>query len=102
MEKENGKVVNMAGNQEQKPQNAGPTREELYEMCVYQQKQIETFDEQMRLIKIDLYRKRLDYLFKVLEYQQLFKTEFVDKCVNEITEALTLREPKKKESSKSK
>jgi hypothetical protein len=41
--------------------------------------------------------KRLDYLFKVLEYSGMFNPDFVDKCVNEVEETITL--PEKKEEA---
>lgn len=36
--------------------------------------------------------KRLDYLFKVIEFQRTFGTEFIAQCANEIQEALTIPE----------
>lgn len=39
--------------------------------------------------------KRLDYLFKVLNYNTMFAEEFVKKCSSEIVELMTVPEPKK-------
>ena len=36
--------------------------------------------------------KRLDYLFKILEKNTFFKESFVTKCVDEITDLMTLPE----------
>lgn len=36
--------------------------------------------------------KRLDYLFKVLKYQEHFPLTFIEKCTNEIVESLTIPE----------
>ena len=37
--------------------------------------------------------KRLDYLFKVVEFSSTFKdSDFVNSCMDEIKEALTVRE----------
>lgn len=33
--------------------------------------------------------KRIDYLFKVMEYQHMFSSSFVDNCAKEIEECLT-------------
>lgn len=35
---------------------------------------------------------RLEYLFKVLENSKMFTKEFVDSCVKEITESMTIPE----------
>lgn len=39
--------------------------------------------------------RRLDYLFKVIENQHVFPEDFVEQCVNEITELITI--PKESE-----
>ena len=36
--------------------------------------------------------KRLDYLFKVVENSHMFKLDFVDKCINEIEDFMTIPE----------
>lgn len=36
--------------------------------------------------------KRLDYLFKVLENEHMFRQDFVDKCVSEIEELMSVPE----------
>ena len=36
--------------------------------------------------------KRLDYLFKVVENSHMFKLGFVDKCINEIEDFMTIPE----------
>lgn len=41
--------------------------------------------------------KRLDYLFKVVEFNTAFNTEFVNTCVAEIEEMMTIKEADKKE-----
>lgn len=37
--------------------------------------------------------KRLDYLFKVMEYPYMFSDEFVQKCAAEIESSITIPEP---------
>lgn len=47
--------------------------------------------------------KRLDYLFKVVENKDVFSKEFLDKCVKEIEEIITIPEDKEdKETEESK
>lgn len=36
--------------------------------------------------------KRLDYLFKVVEYGHMFSEEFLNKCISEIEELMTVPE----------
>lgn len=38
--------------------------------------------------------KRLDYLFKVIEQSVFFKQEFVDKCIAEVEDIMTIPEEK--------
>lgn len=49
------------------------------------------------LYEISNATKRLDYLFKVLDHVALFDVDFVDKCVEEIVQLLTI--PEKQEPS---
>ena len=42
--------------------------------------------------------ERLNYLFKVLKYSGSFRIEFVDKCVSEIEELMTIPEETPEES----
>lgn len=42
--------------------------------------------------------KRLDYLFKVVEFEESFTAEFATKCAKEIEEHLTLPEPSEESS----
>lgn len=41
--------------------------------------------------------KRLDYLFKVVEFNTAFNPEFVNTCTAEIEEMMTIKETDKKE-----
>ena len=36
--------------------------------------------------------KRLDYLFKVMEFQSMFDKSFVEKCSKEIVDLITIKE----------
>ena len=36
--------------------------------------------------------KRLDYLFKVVEFNTVFDTEFVNSCTSEIKDMMTIKE----------
>lgn len=41
--------------------------------------------------------KRLDYLFKVVEFSDMFNTEFVTNCTQEIQDLLTIPEEKQED-----
>lgn len=41
--------------------------------------------------------KRLNYLFKVVEFNTSFNTEFVNSCVAEIEDMMTIKDTDKKE-----
>lgn len=40
--------------------------------------------------------RRLDYLFKVMEYPHMFSDEFVQRCALEIESSITIPEPEEK------
>ena len=44
--------------------------------------------------------KRLDYLFKVVEHSSKFDIEFLEKCISEIQEILTIPENKEENNEK--
>lgn len=41
--------------------------------------------------------KRMDYLFKVVENNKVFSSDFVKKCINELEELMKLPEETKEE-----
>lgn len=45
-----------------------------------------------RLAALNMTTMRLDYLFKVLKYEDAFDTAFVQKCVTEIKDLLEVKE----------
>ena len=70
--------------------------EELEKAAINLQDQCQKLFIQNQELQAGLMFKRLDYLFKTLEYYNLFDTEFVKKCAKEIQDVLTV-EPKKGE-----
>ena len=88
MEEKEGKVVQMA-----------PTKAENSEKMSYEQ--LENIAHQLSEQNRQLYTKlqesnlinmfkRLDYLFKVLENEKAFDSEFINACTNEIKELMTV------------
>lgn len=82
-----------------------PTYEELQALVEKQAKEIEAYkglnnqlyQQVMRNNMTNLY-KRLDYLFKVVDSNcTYFDIDFIEKCVEEITQIMTPEEPKAEE-----
>lgn len=96
MEENKTKVVSMNnGKKEEKKL----TYEQLNDACnqLWQQnKQLATRTRELEQFAMN---KRLDYLFKVLEYSNKFSSDFIVSCTNEIEEAMTItnQEEKKEE-----
>lgn len=66
------------------------TYEQLNDVCNQlwmQNRQLTSKNRELEQIALN---KRLDYLFKVLEYSNNFTSDFVVSCSNEIEEALTI------------
>ena len=79
--------------------------ESLNQMCMDmsqrlqgQNKYIDQLRQQLQRMDYALQGKRMDYLFKVLEHQGNFKSDFIITCCSEIEEALTI--PEGEEESK--
>lgn len=67
------------------------TYDELVSACNNLYKQNIQLKEQNENLAFTLENvRRLNYLFSVLKYKDLFPTDFVDKCVQDIQEALTI------------
>lgn len=62
--------------------------EELEGVAVQLQQRCIMLENKIRAI--DVTSTRLNYLFKVIEFNDMFTEEFVDKCCTEIEELLTL------------
>ena len=66
--------------------------EELNDIASQLSQQNQQFYAQLQRVNMTNAFKRLDYLFKVVENGALFTPEFLDNCVNEIEESLTIKE----------
>lgn len=69
--------------------------EQLEKVAAQLQQQCMMYEQKLRLI--DMTATRLNYLFKVLEYEMCFNRDFVNKCTEEIQSILTIEEDKKEE-----
>lgn len=66
-----------------------PTYEQL-EVAV-QKLQQRCIQAEMNLASINMATTRLEYLFKVIDRQSNFNPEFVQKCIDEVTELLDIK-----------
>ena len=78
--------------------------EKLEEVCMQltqQNKQMEEYIQrchaQMQQMSQTIQTKRMDYLFKAVELQDNFKSDFIVACCDEIQQALTVPEEGKEE-----
>jgi len=63
------------------------TEEQLNEAC----RQIyDSMARKLQQMNMSNMFKRLDYLFKVLEFRDCFDDDFIDTCANEVKEILTI------------
>jgi SAM-dependent MidA family methyltransferase len=91
-EQKKNKVVNMDTKQAGKKLSY----EQLNDACnqlLQQNRQLAIQNKQLEQFAMN---KRLDYLFKVIEFSKEFTSDFVGNCASEIEEALTIPQEEKK------
>ena len=96
------KTVNMTGKEVKKEETKKISYEDLQKAAgqLYQQNQqliarCKQYEEQMqRLNNVEV---RLHYLFEVLDKGSYFDNDFIDTCVNEIKEIITIKEEPEEE-----
>ena len=64
----------------------------LKEQNNYLMKQCQQMDGKLRELVEVINFKRLDYLFKVVEFEYEFSSKFVSQCIAELEESLTIKE----------
>lgn len=107
MEENQSKTVNMTGKEVKKEETKKISYEDLQKAAgqLYQQNQqliakCKQYEEQMqRLNNVEV---RLHYLFEVLDKGSYFDNDFIDICVNEIKEIMTIKEETEEENTENK
>ena len=107
MEENQSKTVNMTGKEVKKEENKKISYEDLQKAAgqLYQQNQhliakCKQYEEQMqRLNNVEV---RLHYLFEVLDKGSYFDDDFIEVCVNEIKEIMTIKEEPEEENKEEK
>ena len=78
---------------EMKPQSEKKfTYEELNDIASQLSQQNQQLYQQLQRANMNNMFKRLDYLFKVVENGHMFNSEFLDKCISEIEDTITVEE----------
>lgn len=97
-ENKEGKVINL--NKEEKPveTKAKLSYEELENLCRQLSNQSKQLYQKLQEQNNFNAFKRLDYLFKVMEFAIQFDSTFVEKCTKEIEQIMTLDEVETNES----
>ena len=64
----------------------------LKEQNNFLMKQCQQMEGKLRELVEVINFKRLDYLFKVIEFEYNFDSKFVSQCISELEESLTIKE----------
>jgi len=68
------------------------SHEELKNVAGQLQQQNKFLIEQLQKQQGESFYKRLDYLYKTLEFRGVFPEEFIGKCIDEIVSTITIPE----------
>ncbi len=72
--------------------NKKMTYEQLENVAHQLSEQVRQLHQQLQNVNMTNSFKRLDYLFKILEVEEVFDVKFVQKCTQEIVEIMTIPE----------
>ena len=92
MEEQKSKVVEMAPQAKETEQSQKMSYEQLEQVAHQLSEQARQLYSQLQKSNMTNMFKRLDYLFKVVENGHMFKQDFLEKCIAEIEELMTVPE----------
>ena len=92
MEEQKGKVVNMQPMAKETERSEKMSYEQLENVAHQLSQQAKHLYMKLQDANMNNIFKRLDYLFKVVENGHMFKQDFLDKCIVEIEELMTVPE----------
>ncbi len=92
MEEQKGKVVEMQPTTKETERPEKMSYEQLENVAHQLSEQANQLYMKLQAANMSNIFKRLDYLFKVLENGHMFRQDFVDKCVSEIEELMSVPE----------
>lgn len=92
MEEQNGKVVEMQPTTKETERPEKMSYEQLENIAHQLSEQAKQLHMKLQAANMSNVFKRLDYLFKVVENGYRFKQDFLEKCVKEIEDIMTVPE----------
>ena len=92
MEEQKGKVVDMQPMAKETERPEKMSYEQLENVAHQLSEQAKQLYMKLQAANMSNMFKRLDYLFKVVENGHMFKQDFLDKCIAEIEELMTVPE----------
>ena len=98
MEEQKSKVVEMAPQAKETEQSQKMSYEQLEQIAHQLSEQARQLYSQLQQSNMTNMFKRLDYLFKVVENGHMFKQDFLEKCIAEIEELMTVPEETEKDN----
>lgn len=99
MEEQKSKVVGMAPQAKETEQSQKMSYEQLEQIAHQLSEQARQLYSQLQQSNMTNMFKRLDYLFKVVENGHMFKQDFLEKCIAEIEELMTVPEETEEEGT---
>lgn len=99
MEEQKEKAVEMQPATKETEQPQKMSYEQLEQVAHQLSEQARQLYGQLQKSNLSNMFKRLDYLFKVVENGHMFKQDFLDKCITEIEELMTVPEDVKEEET---
>ena len=97
MEEQKGKVVEMQPTTKETDRPEKMSYEQLENIAHQLSEQNKQLYMKLQATNMSNMFKRLDYLFKVVENGHMFKQDFLEKCIAEIEEIMTVPEETDKE-----
>ena len=92
MEEQKGKIVEMQPTTKETKGTEKMSYEQLEQVAHQLSEQARQLYTQLQKSNLNNMFKRLDYLFKVVENGNIFNKDFLDKCINEIENIITVPE----------
>lgn len=92
MEEQKGKIVEMIPQAKEAEQPQKMSYEQLEQTAHQLSEQLRQLYGQLQKSNLSNMFRRLDYLFKVVENGHMFKQDFLDKCIREIEDIMTVPE----------
>lgn len=99
MEEQKGKVVEMQPTAKGTERPEKMSYEQLENIAHQLSEQAKQLYMKLQAVNMSNIFKRLDYLFKVVENGHMFKQDFLEKCIAEIEEIMTVPEETEEEET---